>query len=65
MFSKVKEAIENAIQNGYDPLAMKARDLAEDLVEKASDFADDKLEDITEAVKSVKAHFGVEDKDNA
>ena len=65
MFSKVKEAIENAMANGYDPLAMKARDLAADIAEKASDFADDKLEDITEAVKSVKAHFGVEDKDDA
>jgi hypothetical protein len=65
MFNKVKEAIENAIQNGYEPLAMKARDLAEDLADKASDFAEDKLEDITDAVKAVKTHFGAENKDDA
>lgn len=65
MFNKVKEAIENAIDNGYEPLAMKARDLAADLVEKASDFAEDKIEDITEAVKTVKNHFGAEDNDDA
>ena len=61
MFTKVKEAIQNAIDNGYEPLAMKAQDLAQDLAEKASDFADDQLEDITEAVKKVKAQFGVSD----
>lgn len=64
MFNKVREAVENAIANGFDPLAMKARDLAEDLVEKASDFAEDKIEDITDAVTSVKEHFGVNKEDD-
>lgn len=64
MFNKVKEAVQNAIDNGYEPLAMKARDLAADLVEKASDFAEDKLEDITDAVKAVKKQLGAEDEDD-
>jgi len=63
LFNKVKESIDNAIDNGYEPLAMKARDLAADLVEKAGDFADDKLEDITDAVKSVKKLLGVDEED--
>ena len=59
MFNKVKEAVENAMSNGYEPLAMKARDLATDLVDKASDFA----EDIVEAVKAVKKHFDEDEED--
>ena len=64
MFTKVKEAVENAIDNGYEPLAMKARDLAADLVDKASDFAEDQMEDITDAVKRVKEHFGVTEQED-
>lgn len=64
MFTKVKEAVENAIDNGYEPLAMKARDLAADLVDKASDFAEDQMEDITDAVKRVKEHFGVAEQED-
>ena len=63
LFNKVKESIENAIDNGFDPLAMKARDLAEDIVEKAGNFAEDTVEDVTNAVARVKEHFD-KDTDN-
>jgi hypothetical protein len=43
LFTRVKEAVENAIDNGYEPLAMSAKQLAEDAVE-----------DIAEAVQAVK-----------
>lgn len=58
LFNRVKEAVENAIDNGYEPLAMSARDLAEDLQAKAADFAEDTIEDIQEAVEAVKAKAG-------
>lgn len=61
IFSKVKDAVENAIDNGYNPLAMKARELAEDIVEKAGDFTNESIEAVTDAVEQVKQHF---DKDN-
>jgi hypothetical protein len=61
MFNRVREAIENAIDNGYNPLALKARELAEDIVEKAGDFADDSIETVTEAVEQVKRKFDSED----
>jgi ribosome-binding protein aMBF1 (putative translation factor) len=54
LFNRVKEAIDN----GYEPLAMSAKQLAEDLQEKASDFAEDAVEDIQEAVAEVKKLFG-------
>lgn len=54
IFNRVKEAVENAIANGYEPLAMNAQELAADLQEKAADFAEDTLEDITEAVETLK-----------
>ncbi len=58
LFNRVKEAVENAIDNGYEPLAMSARDLAEDLQAKAADFAEDAVEDIQEAAAEVKKLFG-------
>jgi ribosome-binding protein aMBF1 (putative translation factor) len=58
LFNRVKEAVENAIDNGYEPLAMSARDLAEDLQAKAADFAEDTIEDIQEAAAEVKKLFG-------
>jgi ribosome-binding protein aMBF1 (putative translation factor) len=58
LFNRVKEAVENAIDNGYEPLAMSARDLAEDLQAKAADFAEDAVEDIQEAAVEVKKLFG-------
>ena len=61
IFNRVKEAIENAIDNGYDPLAMKAKALAEDLFDKASDLSDETIENITDAVKQVKERFGNKD----
>lgn len=57
MFNKVREAIENAIDNGFDPLALKAQELAEDIVEKAGDFAEESIEAVTDAVEQVKQHF--------
>jgi ribosome-binding protein aMBF1 (putative translation factor) len=57
LFNRVKEAVENAIDNGYEPLAMSARDLAEDLQAKAADFAEDAVEDIQEAAAEVKKLF--------
>lgn len=57
MFTKVKEAIQNAIDNGYEPLVMSAQELAADLVEKASDFAEDSIEDVTAATEQVKQYF--------
>jgi hypothetical protein len=61
IFNKVKDAIENAIDNGYNPLALKARELAEDIVEKAGDFAEESIEAVTEAVEQVKRQFDSED----
>ena len=61
MFNRVREAIENAIDNGYNPLALKARELAEDIVEKAGDFAEESIEAVTEAVEQVKRQFDSED----
>lgn len=58
LFNRVKEAVQNAIDNGYEPLAMSARDLAADLQEKAADFAEDAVEDIQEAAAEVKKLFG-------
>ena len=63
LFTKVKESVENAIDNGFNPLAMKARDLAADLVEKANDFAEDQMEELVDAVKQVKEYFGETDED--
>jgi len=64
LFNRVKDAIENAIDNGFDPLAMKARELAEDLIEKAGDFAEDAVEVVTETVEQVKQHFDSEDSED-
>lgn len=58
LFNRVKEAVQNAIDNGYEPLAMSARDIAADLQEKASDFAEEALEDLTEAAEAVKTAAG-------
>ena len=57
MFNRVREAVQNAIDNGYEPLAMKARDLAEDLIEKTGDFAEDAIEVVTDVVEQVKQQF--------
>ena len=57
MFTKVKEASQNAFDNGYEPLVMSAQELAADLVEKASDFAEDRIEDVTVAAEQVKQYF--------
>jgi gas vesicle protein len=54
LFNRVKDAIANAIENGYEPLAQSAKNLAADLQEKAADFAEDRLEDIVEAVQAIK-----------
>ena len=62
MFNKVRESIQNAIDNGFDPLAMKARELAEDIVEKAGDFAEESIEAVTDAVEQVKQQFDKGDK---
>lgn len=61
MFNRVREAIENAIDNGYNPLALKAREIAEDIVEKAGDFAEESIEAVTEAVEQVKRKFDSEE----
>ena len=58
IFNKVKDAIDN----GYNPLALKARELAEDIVEKAGDFAEESIEAVTDAVEQVKRKFDSEDK---
>jgi hypothetical protein len=50
IFNRVREAIENAIDNGYNPLALKARELAEESIEA-----------VTEAVEQVKRKFDSED----
>jgi hypothetical protein len=54
LFNRVKDALENAIDNGYEPLKQSAVELAADLQEKASDFAEDSLEGIAAAVEAVK-----------
>lgn len=55
LFNRVKEAVQNAIDNGYEPLKQSAIELAADLQEKAADFAEERLEDVAEAVEAVKA----------
>jgi division protein CdvB (Snf7/Vps24/ESCRT-III family) len=54
LFNRVKDAVQNAIDNGYEPLKQASIELAADLQEKASEFAEDKLEDIAQAVQAVK-----------
>jgi hypothetical protein len=61
MFNRVREAIENAIDNGFDPLVQGARELAEDLIEKTGDFAEESIEAVTDAVEQVKRKFDSED----
>jgi hypothetical protein len=55
LFNRVKDAVQNAIDNGYEPLKQASLELAADLQDKASDFAEDTLEDIATAVDAVKA----------
>jgi hypothetical protein len=57
MFDKVREAIDNAIANGFDPLVQDARSLAEDLIEKTGEFAEDTIEVVTDVVEQVKQQF--------
>lgn len=57
MFNRVREAVQNAIDNGFDPLVKSARELAEDLIEKTGEFAEDAIEVVTEAVEKVKEQF--------
>lgn len=63
IFNRVREAVENAIDNGFDPLAMKARELAEDLIEKTGEFAEEAIENVTEAAQQVKDYFDGSQKD--
>jgi predicted alpha/beta hydrolase len=57
MFNRIRELIEAAINNGYEPLAYSARELAEDIVESTGEFDDYSIEDVTASVEQVKAYF--------
>ena len=57
IFNRVREAVQNAIDNGFDPLVKSARELTEDLIEKTGDFAEDAIEAVTDVVEQVKQQF--------
>ena len=63
LFDRVKELVTNAIDNGYEPLAHSARELAEDIMNMTDDFIEDGIDAVTDATQQVKDYFDGGQKD--
>lgn len=45
------------MENGYDPLAQSARELAEDIIETTGECEEEGVEAVTKAAQQVKDYF--------
>lgn len=63
LFERVKQLIINAMENGYDPLAQSARELAEDIIETTGECEEEGVEAVTKAAQQVKDYFEGDKKD--